>query len=444
MARSFAEAGYSVALIEREHVGGTCVNTGCTPTKTMVASARVAYLARRASEYGVQFAGPVTVDFAQVRARTLAIVEDFRQGTEKKLATFDCLDLIYGDASFSSPTEIVVKRNDGPEATLTGTKFFINTGGHNSVPPVPGLDSVPFLDHAKMERLDTLPESLLILGGGYIALEFAQMFCRFGSKVAIVEQSARLLAHEDEDAAQEMVRILREDGIEIYTSAKALSAAQNGTQANLTIETSAGEHKILTGSHLLVATGRTPNTKTLGLDKAGVAADDKGYVQTNSKLETNVANIWALGDVKGGPAFTHISYDDFRILEANLLHNGTRSTEDRPVPYTMFTDPQLGRVGMTEQQARDRGLNIKVAKIPMTETARAIETGETRGFMKAVVDANTQQILGCAMLCLDGGEVMAVVETAMMGKLPYTALRNAVFAHPTLSESLNNLFMTLD
>ncbi len=444
LARSFAQAGHSVALIEREHVGGTCVNTGCTPTKTMIASARVAYLTRRALDYGVQFDGPVTVDLARVRGRKRAIVEDFRGGTEKKLATFDCLDLIYGDARFASPTEIIVKTNDGPEVTLTGGKFFINTGGHNSVPPVPGLDSVPFLDHAKMEELGAVPESLLILGGGYIALEFAQMFQRFGSRVTIVEKAGRLLAHEDEDVAQEMEQILREDGITVYTGAKTLSAAHSGSQMQLTIQTSEGEPKTLTGSQLLVATGRGPNTQTLGLDKAGVAMDDRGYIQTNEKLETNVPHIWALGDVKGGPAFTHISYDDFRILEANLLHSGSRSTQDRPVPYTMFTDPQLGRVGMTEQQARDKGLNIKVAKIPMTEAARTIETDETRGFMKAIVDTDTKQILGCAMLCLDGGEIMAVVETAIMGKLPYTTLRDAVFAHPTLSESLNNLFMTLD
>ncbi len=444
LARTFAQAGHSVALIEREHVGGTCVNTGCTPTKTMIASARVAYLARRASDYGVRFDGPVTVDLAQVRARTRAIVHDFRGGTEKKIAAVDGLDLIYGDAQFSGPTEIVVRMNDGPERTITGGKFFINTGGRNAVPPVPGLDSVPYLDHAKMEELDCVPESLLILGGGYIALEFAQMFRRFGSKVTIVEKSGRLLEHEDEDVSQEMERILREDGIEIYTGAQALEATQDGPHALLTVQTAGGEQKTLTGSHLLVATGRTPNTQTLGLDKAGVLMDDRGYVQTNGKLETNVPHIWALGDVKGGPAFTHISYDDYRILEANLLKGGHRTTEDRPIPYTMFTDPQLGRVGLTEQQARDKGHTVKVARLAMDEAARAIETDETRGFMKAVVDADTGQILGCAMLCIEGGEVMAVIETAMLGRLHYTVLRNAVFAHPTLAESLNNLFMTLD
>ncbi len=444
LARAFAKAGHRVALIEREHVGGTCVNTGCTPTKTMIASARVAYLARRAADYGVRFDGPVTMDLAKVRERKRAVVQDFREGTEKKIASFDCLDLIYGDARFSSPTEIVVKMNDGPERTITGAKFVINTGLHDVAPPVPGLEDVPYLNHAKMEELGSVPESLLILGGGYIALEFAQMFRRFGSKVAIVEQSDHLLAHEDEEVSQEVERILREDGIEIYTHAKALKAAQNGPETELTVQTAEGAQKTLTGTTLLVATGRMPNTKNLGLDKAGVAMDDKGYIQTNSQLETNVAHIWAIGDVKGGPAFTHISYDDFRILEANLLKGGHRSTEDRPTPYTMFTDPQLGRVGMTEQQARAQGHTVKVAKIGMNEVARAIETDETRGFMKAVVDADTEQILGCAMLCVNGGEVMAVVETAMLGRLPYTVLRNGVFAHPTLSESLNNLFMTLD
>jgi len=444
LARAFAKVGHSVVLIEREHVGGTCANTGCTPTKTMIASARVAYLARRGADFGVQVGGPVTVDFAQVRERKRAIVADFRGGTEKQLAHQDNLDLIYGQARFLSPTEISVKLNDGPEQTIMGGKFFINTGEHDVVPPLPGLDGVPYLDHAKIEELGSVPERLLILGGGYIALEFAQMFRRFGSQVAIVEKSARLLEHEDEDVSQEMERILFEDGIEIYTGSKALKAAQMGADVQLTVQTAESDQKMLSGSHLLVAVGRAPNTKNLGLDKAGVVTDEQGHIQTNAKLETNVANIWALGDVKGGPAFTHISYDDYRILEANLLHAGQRTTEDRPVPYTVFTDPQLGRVGMTERQAKDKSLNIKVAKIPMTEVARTLETDETRGFLKAVVDTDSGQILGCAMLCVDGGEVMSVLETAMLGKLPYTVLRDGVFAHPTLSESLNNLFMTLD
>jgi len=444
LARAFAKAGHSVALIERAHVGGTCANTGCTPTKTMIASARVAYLARRAADFGVQFDGPVTVDFGKVRERKRAIVADFRGGTEKALAQQDNLDLIYGSARFVSPTEIIVKMNDGQELSITGTKFFLNTGAHDIVPSLPGLGSVPFLDHAKIEELGSVPEHLLILGGGYIALEFAQMFRRFGSRVSIVEQSARLLAHEDEDVSQEMERILREDGIEIRTNAKALEAAQSGPDIQLTVQTAEGETKTLIGSHLLVAVGRTPSTQGLGLDKASVATDDKGSIQTNSKLETNIPHIWAMGDVKGGPAFTHISYDDYRIIEANLIHNGQRTTEDRPVPYTVFTDPQLGRVGMTEQQAKDKSLNYAVAKIPMTEVARTLETDETRGFIKAIVDKDSGQILGGAMFCLDGGEVMSVLETAMLGKLPYTTLRDGVFAHPTLSESLNNLFMSLD
>ncbi len=444
LARAFAKAGQSVVLIEREHVGGTCANTGCTPTKTMIASARVAYLARRSADFGVHFNGPVTVDFAKVRERKRAIVADFRGSTEKQLAQQDNLDLVYGEARFTSPTEIIVKTNDGQEQAITGGKFFINTGEHDVVPPLPGLGSVPYLDHASIEEIGSLPERLLILGGGYIALEFAQMFRRFGSQVAIVEKSPHLLEQEDGDVCQAMEGILREDGIEIYTHAQAQGAAHDGAGIQLTVQAKDGEQTTLTGTHLLVATGRAPNTKDLGLDKAGVSTDEQGHIQTNSKLETNVPNIWAMGDVKGGPAFTHISYDDYRILEANLLREGHRTVEDRPVPYTVFTDPQLGRVGLTERQAREQGLNIQVAQIPMTEVARTVETDETRGFMKAIVDTDTKQILGCAMLCLDGGEVMSVIETAMLGKLPYTALRNGVFAHPTLSESLNNLFMTLD
>lgn len=444
LARAFAEAGHSVALIERAHVGGTCANTGCTPTKTMIASARVAYLARRGADFGVQVGGPVTVDFAKVRARKRAIVADFRGGTEKQLGAQDHLELIYGQARFASPTEVVVKTNEGPERTITGGKFFINTGEKDVVPPLPGLDAVPYLDHAKIEELDQVPEHLLILGGGYIALEFGQMFRRFGSRVSIVEKSERLLAHEDQDVSEAMEQILREDGIEVLVGTKALQAGQDGTQVTLTVQPAEGGSRTLAGSHLLVAIGRAPNTEGLGLERAGVETDEQGHIKTNGKLETNVANIWAMGDVKGGPAFTHISYDDYRILQANLLHGGHRSVEDRPVPYTVFTDPQLGRVGMSEQQAKDKGLNYKIAKVPMTQVARTLETDETRGFLKAVVDADSKQILGGAMLCVDGGEVMSVLETAMLGHLPYTVLRDGVFAHPTLSESLNNLFMTLD
>ena len=441
LARALAKAGRRVALIERDAVGGTCVNRGCTPTKTMIASARVAYLARRAADYGVG-TGAVTVDMTKVRGRKRAIVEDFRGGTEKKIQQIDGLDLIYGEARFTGPKSLDVMLRDGASRALTAERIVLNTGARPTVPLLPGLDGVPFLDSTSVMELAEVPEHLVILGGSYIALEFGQAFRRFGSRVTVVERSPQILGREDPDVAEEMARILVEDGLEILTGAKATGVARTADGVSLTVETSEGG-KAIRGSHLLVAVGRTPNTDALNLEVAGVKTDAHGSIQVNERLETDAPGIYVIGDVKGGPAFTHISYDDFRILEANLLHGGHRTTGDRPVPYTVFTDPQLGRVGLSETEARKAGRAVKVAKLPMSEVARAIETDETRGFMKAVVDAETGQILGCAILGVDGGEIMAVLEVAMMGRLPYTALRDGVFAHPTLAESLNNLFMTL-
>lgn len=442
LARAWATAGRKTALIERAEVGGTCVNTGCTPTKTMVASARVAYLARRAGDYGVQ-AVVSGVDLAKVRDLKRAIVESFRGGTEKHIASTKNLTLLRGEASFTGPKSLRVEMRDGSVQEISAEQIFINTGARSLIPKIDGLDGVPFLDHTTIEELAEVPEHLLILGGSYIALEFGQMFRRFGSRVTIIEKATHLLGREDNDIAEEIAKILREDGIEIFVGSETQHVEKAEGGLALTVKTPAGV-MTLQGSHLLMATGRTPNTDRLGLDKAGVATDEHGYVKTDKTLATNVPGIWAIGDVKGGPQFTHISYDDYRILESNLLKDGHRTTEDRPVPYVVFIDPQLGRVGLTEQEARQKGIEINIAKLPMSEVARAIETDETRGFMKAVVDAKTDQILGVAILGVEGGEIMAVLETAILGKLPYTTIRDGVFAHPTLAESLNNLFLTLD
>ncbi len=443
LARAWAKAGKRVALIERDGVGGTCVNRGCTPTKTMIASARVAYLARRGADYGVG-TGPVTVDIRKVRQRKRDIVVSFRQGDEKKLAETDGVELIHGEGRFTGPKTVEVAPNGGGAGrTLTAAQVFINTGARPAVPKIEGLESVASLDSTSVMELGEVPGHLVILGGSYIALEFGQMFRRFGSRVTVVEKSEHLLGHEDPDVAEAMAKIMEEDGLELLLGAQAVSVAKTPEGVSLTVKAGDGERTI-SGSHLLVAVGRTPNTEALNLAAAGVETDDAGHVKANERLETSAPGVWALGDVKGGPQFTHISYDDFRILRANLLEGGHRTTADRPVPYTVFTDPQLGRVGMTEADAKKAGRNIKAAKLPMSEVARALETDETRGFMKAVVDADTQQILGAAILGVDGGEVMAVLEVAMMGHLPYTALRDATLAHPTLAESLNNLFLTLD
>lgn len=430
------------ALVERKHVGGTCINEGCTPTKTMVASGRVAYLARRAADYGVQV-GPVAIDLEKVRQRKRDIVESFRSGNERRIAQTQNLDLILGDASFSGPKAILVRVKDGGERTLGANRIFINAGARSSRPPIDGLDGIATLDNESIMELGALPEHLLILGGGYIGLEFGQLFRRFGSRVTIVQSVGQLLTREDPDVADEVTKILREDGIDVVLNAKAKHVDQAGGAVRLEIESKDGS-TILAGSHLLIATGRKPNSDTLNLVAAGVEEGERGFIRVNERLETSAEGVYALGDIKGGPAFTHISYDDFRILRANLLENKSASTKDRQVPYTLFIDPELGRIGLTEREALAQSRNIRVAKLQMSSVARAVEVDETRGFMKAVVDADTSQILGAAVLGIEGGEIMSVLETAMMGRLPYTALRDATYAHPTLAESLNNLFMAMD
>jgi pyruvate/2-oxoglutarate dehydrogenase complex dihydrolipoamide dehydrogenase (E3) component len=443
LACDLASTGWKVALVEQVHVGGTCINEGCTPTKTMVASARVAYLARRGADYGVQ-TGPVTVDMRVVRQRKRDIVTSFRGGFEQRVERNDHIDLLRGEASFTGPKTVAVHLNTGETLTITADTIFINTGARPTEPAMNGLDTIPVLNSTSIMELDSVPDHLLCIGGGYIGLEFGQMFRRFGSKVTVIQRGGHLLAREDDDVADEVAKILREDGIEILLNTSTTSAekAADGI-LQLTVQTPEGE-RVLTGSHVLLAAGRTPNTDKLNLESAGVKIDKKGFIQVNERLETGVPGIFAIGDVKGGPAFTHISYDDFRILRTNLLEKGNATTKDRIVPYTVFLDPQLGRVGLSETEARAQGRNIQVAKIPMNYVARALEMDEARGFMKAIVDADSQQILGCAILGIEGGEIMAVLQVAMMGKLPYTALRDGVFAHPTLAESLNNLFTGLD
>ena len=442
LASALARDGRRTALIEREHVGGTCINEGCTPTKTMVASARVAYLARRGDDYGVE-TGPVRVDMAAVRERKRAIVKSFRSGSEKQIEETPGLDLIRGEARFTGQRALAVDLPGG-QRELTAGEIFLNVGTRPSPPPLPGLERVPALDSTSIMELDTVPEHLLVLGGGYVGLEFSQMFHRFGSRVTIVQRGARLLGREDDDVADAIAAILREDGIDVLleTEARAVEPTSDGG-IRLTVAGAAGAHALI-GSHLLVAVGRVPNTDRLALDRAGVEMDEKGYIRVDERLATNVAGIYALGDVTGGPAFTHVSYDDFRVLRANLIDGGDETTTGRLVPYTVFIDPQLGRVGLSETEARKQGRAVRTATMPMGDVARAVEVSETRGFLKAVVDAESEQILGFAALGIEGGEIMAAVQIAMMGKLPYTALRDGVFAHPTLAESFNNLFASLD
>jgi pyruvate/2-oxoglutarate dehydrogenase complex dihydrolipoamide dehydrogenase (E3) component len=439
LSTALAQAGQKTAIIERVHVGGTCINEGCTPTKTMVASGRVAYLTRRAADYGVE-AGPVSVNMKVVRQRKRDIVESFRTGSERRIVSAEGDNLLMGDARFIEPKVVEVRLNTGEIHTLTANTIFINAGDRPSIPPIDGLENVPILDSTSIMELDIVPEHLLVFGGSYIALEFGQMFRRFGSKVTIIQRSAHLLSREDTDIADEVAQILREDGIEILLESSVLHVDHNLNGSIEMAVRKGGVEQILTGSHLLVVAGRIPNTDWLNLEAAGIETDKRGFIRVNERLETNVPGIYALGDIKGGPAFTHISYDDFRIIRTNLLEHGNASIHDRLVPYTVFIDPQLGRIGLSESEARASGRAIRVAKMPMNYVARALEVDESRGFMKAIVDAESGQILGAAVLGIEGGEIMAMLEIAMMGKLPYTALRDAVFAHPTLAESLNNLF----
>jgi pyruvate/2-oxoglutarate dehydrogenase complex dihydrolipoamide dehydrogenase (E3) component len=438
LARALAGTGSKTALIERQYVGGTCINYGCTPTKTMVASGRVAYLARRAGDYGVQV-GKIEIDMGKVRERKRAIVQSFRQGGERRIRETANLDFLQGEATFVDPNTLEIKVSDGQVLRVNGKTIFINTGCRPAVPPLSGLNEVPWLDSTSIMELDRVPEHLLVLGGGYIGLEFGQMFRRFGSAVTVVQRGRQLLAREDPDVAEAVAAILQEDGIEIVLEAEAIrvgKAADNSLR--LTVKTPSGE-RVLTGSHLLVAPGRVPNVESLNLAAAGVATDSKGFIRVNEFLETNIPGIYAMGDVNGGPAFTHISYDDFRILKTNLIDGGKTSILGRLVPYTVFIDPQLGRVGLTENEARAQDLNFRVAKMPMTWVARALEVDESRGFMKVIIDAASGRIVGCAILGIEGGEIMSMIQIAMMGNLTDTQLRNAIFAHPTLAESLNNL-----
>ena len=441
LAGALVAAGKKTALIERQDVGGTCINRGCTPTKTMVASARAAYIARRGADYGVRL-GPVTVDMGRVRERKRAIVRNFREGNEKRLETAH-VELIRGEASFTGPGQIRVALHGGGERQLSAAQFFINTGTHSGTPAIEGLKTVPYLDNESIMELDYVPQHLVILGGGYIGVEFSQMFRRFGSQVTVIQSGPQLLGEEDQEVAAEVLKILREDGIEILLNAhtQRVARANGGISVTVALE---GKARTIAATDLLVATGRVPNTEALQPAAAGIEVDQRGFIRANDRLETSAPGVYVLGDVKGGPQFTHISYDDFRILKANLLDGGDRTVRDRPVPYTVFMDPQLGRVGMTETQAKKSGRKIRVARMPMAWVARALEVDESRGLMKAVVDAETEEILGATVLGMEGGEVMAVFQMAMMGRLKYSVLRDGVFAHPTLAESLNNLFFHFD
>ena len=443
LAKAMANHGWKTAVIERRYPGGTCVNDGCTPSKTIDASARVACLARRGADFGVG-TGDISIDMQVVYDRKQSLLLASRKNNGKALES-EHGTLLMGEASFAADQPgdgtfaLDIAMQDGAARRLVTSRVFLNTGERPHVPDVEGLDTVPYLDSTSIMELTTVPKHLITLGAGYIALEFAQMFYRFGAKVTVLERGERLAPHEDDDVAACLRGILQEDGLQIVTCS-AVTKVEGG-EGTLTLQVTTDDGpQIIEGSHLLVAIGRTPNVEPLRLERAGVKQNEHGYVEVNDRLETNVPGIWALGDVKGGPAFTHISYDDFRILRTNLLEGGEASKKDRLLTYVMFTDPELGRVGLSEADAAKQGIAARVAEIPMKQMARANEMNEPRGMMKALVDPETKQILGATVLGVDGGEVAAQIQIAMMGKLPYTALREGIFAHPTKAEALNTLF----
>ncbi len=441
LAKKLGKRGLKTAIIERKLVGGTCINVGCTPTKAMVASARVMHLANTANEVGVNVSN-VSVNLKAVIERKNKIVTQFRTGAENGLLKTENVELILGHASFVSNKEIKIVSNNEAGEYITADTIFINTGARPVIPEIEGLGEINYLTSTTIMDVDELPEHLLVIGAGYIALEFGQMFKRFGSKVTILEHAEKFLSREDDDVADEIKRFLEEEQLEIFTNTAVQKFSQAGKHiiATVTINDAIKE---ITCSHVLVAVGRTPNTDDLKLENTKIKTD-KEYIIVNDKLETTEPGIYALGDVKGGPAFTHISYNDHLIVYRNLYEGAIESIKDRLLPYTMFTDPQFGRVGINEKEARQLQLNFKIAMIPMSHIARGIETNETTGFIKAIVDADTKQILGGAAIGAQGGEIMSMLQLSMMGKIPYDVLRSAVFAHPLYAEALNNLFMKLE
>lgn len=435
LSQRLADLGWSVALIERAQLGGTCINTGCTPTKTMVASAQIAYYTRQAARWGVH-TGAVSVDLPAVIARKNRIVGQMRAGQERNVAARKNLHLYRGQARFAGPHTLEV----GGEQ-LTSDKIFIDTGATAAIPRIDGLDSIGYLTNVSIIGLVAIPEHLLILGGGYVGLEFGQMFARFGSRVTIIHRAAQILPREDPEVAVELQKTLEAEGLIFVLNANTTRVQRSephGTALTLSVETPEGSREI-SGSHLLVAAGRTPNSADLDLEKAGIETDPAGHIRVNSRLETNVPGIWALGDVKGGPAFTHISYNDYQIVWANLIEGKNQTTDHRHVPYAVFTDPQLGGVGLTEKQARKNGYRLKIGKVMMTHVARAIERDETAGMMKLVVDASNDLILGASILAAEGGELVQLLGVMMMARQPYTLLKGAVYIHPTLAEGFFSL-----
>jgi pyruvate/2-oxoglutarate dehydrogenase complex dihydrolipoamide dehydrogenase (E3) component len=429
---ALADLGWKVAFIERAQLGGTCINTGCTPTKTMVASAQVAHYARNAARWGVRV-NEVSVDLRAVVARKNIVVQGFRDAIQRRIDARPNITLVRAHGRFTGPHQV-----EAGGETFESEKIFIDTGTRPEIPKITGIDSVPCLTNATIMELLEVPKHLLVLGGGYIGLEFGQMFRRFGSRVTIIHKGERILPREDPDITQELQKALEAGGTEFALGAATTRVENRDGEIALTYEAKQGS-KIISGSHLLVATGRKPNTDDLGLDKAGVATDARGYIKVTGRMETSMPGVWAMGDVKGGPAFTHISYNDYQIVYANLIEGNNLTIEHRYLPYALFTDPQLGRVGITEQDARASGRKFKMGTYPIASVARAIERDETAGLMKIIVDGENDRILGAAILGSEGGELVQILGAMILAGAPYTVLKGAVYIHPTLAEGFFGL-----
>jgi pyruvate/2-oxoglutarate dehydrogenase complex dihydrolipoamide dehydrogenase (E3) component len=437
LAWHMARAGRRTAVVERRWIGGSCPNIACLPSKNEIWSARVAHLAHHAAQFGT-VTGPVTTDMATVRQRKRDMV-DREIALHLQNYKTSGAELIMGTGRFVAPKTLEVQLNDGGTRILAGDQVFLNLGTHAVIPSVPGLDAAQPLTHIEALELDYLPSHLIVLGGGYVGLELAQAYRRFGSRVTVLESGPRLMSREDPDVTDEMQRILSDEGIRFLIAAETLNVrGRSGEEAGITVRTTSGEQKI-EGSDILVAAGRVPNTAGIGLQEAGVDLDGHGYICVNERLETTASNVWAIGECAGSPQFTHVSIDDFRIIRDNLA-GAKRSTHDRLVPYCMFTDPPLARVGLSEGEARHQGVTARVAKLPMSAVRRTATTDETQGFMKVLVGGSDDRILGFTMIGAEAGEVMAAVQTAMLADLPYSRLRDAVIAHPTMAEGLDPLF----
>lgn len=437
LAGRLTAAGQTVALVERKLVGGTCVNTGCKPTKTMVASAYAAHLARNGADYGVLSGGPVSVDMKLVKARKDKVTVDSRDSLESWIAGMKGCTLYRGHARFEGPHEVRVG-----DTLLQATRIFLNVGGRANIPDMPGVNDIDYLTNTSMMEVDFLPNHLVVVGGSYIGLEFAQMFRRFGSKVTVVEKGPRLVSREDEDVSEAVKGILENEGIALRLNAECISFARHADGVTVGVDCTSGDRAVV-GSHVLLAIGRKPNTDDLDLDKAGVELDKRGYVVVDDQLRTSVPHIWAMGDCNGKGAFTHTSYNDFEIVAANLLDNDPRKVSDRIEAYALYIDPPLGRAGMTETVARKSGRKVLAGERPMTRVGRAVEKGETQGVMKILVDADTREILGGSVLGTGGDEAIHAVLDLMYAKAPIETLQRAVHIHPTVSELLPTIAIEL-